>query len=117
MYEAVINELHDQAFNRNKHQDIIPEALYDDKGNLSILWSWLYLSGLEVKQGGQIKVHARSESVWPSHISRLTKSMIDIFQEGSHDYHDDIHHYAYKSTVFALLELLLWYKNFIKEYN
>ncbi|HBQ61811.1 MAG TPA: hypothetical protein DD671_19950 [Balneolaceae bacterium] len=117
MYEALINELHDQVLERNKRQDVVPELLYNDKGDLSILWSWFYLSGMAVKSGDDIIIQARKNPVWPSHISKLTKSMIDIFQEASHDYPEDVHHYTYKSVVFALLELLLWYKTFITNYN
>ncbi|MCH2449212.1 MAG: hypothetical protein MK198_03615 [Gracilimonas sp.] len=117
MYEAFINELHDQVLSKNRDQDIVPEFLYDQNGNLSILWSQLYLSGKEIYRSTESNIPARSESVWPSHISSLTKSMMDIFQEGSHDYPEDVHHYTYKSVVFALLELLLWYKTFITNYN
>lgn len=117
MYEAFINELHDQTLKRNNNQDIVHERLYDHNGNLSILWSWLYLSGKEVRKDNTIEIAARSEPVWPEHISYIVKSMIDTFQTTSHDYADDINHYAYKSIVFALLELLLWYKEFIQEYS
>ncbi len=117
MYEALINEMHDQALTKNKKQDLVPEALYNNNDNLSISWSWFYLSGFDVKQGEDIVIPARDEAVWPSHIAKVTKMLVDITQEGSHDYPENVHHYAYKSIVFALLELLLWYKNFIKEYN
>lgn len=117
MYEALINELHDQTLERNKHQDVVPEKLYNERGDLSILWSWYYLSGMEVRKDNDVIIEARNEPVWPSHIKNLVKSMVDIFQEGSHDYAEDVHHYAYKSTVYALLELLLWYKEFILKYK
>ena len=116
MYEVTINELHDQALKKNKNQDIVPEELYNH-GDLSILWSWFYLSGMNVKKNGSIILRARKESVWPSHVSNLTRSMIEIFQENSHDYPEPVRHYTYKSTVFALLELLLWYKYFITDYK
>ncbi|OAN62425.1 hypothetical protein A8B79_02415 [Balneola sp. EhC07] len=117
MYEAMVNEMHDQAYNRNKNQDIVPAGLYDRADKLSISWSWFYLSGYDVKQGNEVVINARSEAVWPSHIANLSKMMIEITQEGSHDYPEDVHHYAYKSTVFALLELLLWYKEFMQNYS
>ncbi len=77
----------------------------------------LFLDDNNSNQSDEIIIPSRGDSVWPSHIAKVTKMLIDITQEGFHDYPEDVHHYAYKSTVFALLELLLWYKNFIKEYN
>lgn len=117
MYEVLITELHDQTLEVNKHQDIVPEKLYNPKGDLSILWSWFYLSGKNVEHQKDIVIHKRSESVWPSHIANLTRGMIEIFQENSHDYPEDVHHYTYKSVVFALLELMLWHKDFITNYK
>ncbi|MEX1013539.1 MAG: hypothetical protein WDZ80_00060, partial [Candidatus Paceibacterota bacterium] len=117
MYEVLINELHDQTLEVDKHQNIVPEKLYNHKGDLSILWSWFYLSGHDVEHGDSTVISKRSEPVWPSHISNLTRGMIEIFQENSHDYPEDVHHYTYKSVVYALLELLLWYKDFISKYK
>ena len=117
MYEVLIIELHDQAFESNKNQDIVPEKLFNQKGDLSILWSWFYLSGKNVEHHGSVIILKRPESVWPSHIANLTRGMIEIFQENSHDYPEDVHHYTYKSVVYALLELMLWYKEFITNYK
>lgn len=117
MYEVLINELHHRVLEKNKYQDIVPEDLYNQKGDLSILWSWFYLSGRDVVFKGTLVIPKRSKPVWPSHISNLTRGMIEIFQENSHDYPEEVHHYTYKSVVYALLELMLWYKNFIKNYS
>ncbi len=122
MYEVLIRMLHEIALEKNKYQDVVPLSLFNDNEKLSITWSWYYLSGKDVKENAgkeneRIKIQARNEPVWPLHIANLTKMMVDTTQEGSHDYPEDVHHYAYKSTVFALLELMLWYKQFIQTYE
>ena len=101
----------------NKYQDVVPEKLYDNRGNLNIMWSWYYLSGHDVKQGENIIINARQEPVWPPHVATQTRSMIELFQANSHTYPEPVRHYTYKSIVFSLLELLLWYKDFITNYK
>lgn len=117
MYEAFINCLYEVSYGKNKNQDIVPDLLFSENGKLNITGSYHYLSGNDVTQGGQTLMKARNEAVWPDHISQLANLMIQISHKNSHDYPEDVHHYAYKSSVFALLEILLWYKNFIKNYH
>jgi len=117
MYEVIIIELHEQTYAVNKHQDIVPDALFGDNDELNITGSYYYLSGFDVKRGDEIFIRRRVEVVWPDHIVSLANLIVQITQQNSHDYPEDVHHYTYKSVVYALLELMLWYKNFITNYK
>lgn len=117
MYEVMIGQLRDEVYAKNKYQDIVHNDLFDQKGKLNITGSYFYLSGYDVKYGDDIIIDKRHNPVWPKHVANLTNLILDISQKNSHPYPEDIHHYAYKSAVYALLELLLWYKNFINNYH
>ncbi|NBC04881.1 MAG: hypothetical protein GVY20_14400 [Bacteroidetes bacterium] len=118
MYEVFIGSLHEQAYSKNKKQDIVPIELFDRYDeSLNITGSSFYLSGHPVKKGDTVIIESRGEAVWPEHVAALAKMLVEITHQNSHDYPEDIHHYTYKSVVYALLELLLWYKNFIKNYS
>jgi len=116
MYEVLVTELYNQV-NINKHQDIVPDALFGVNEELNITGSYFYLSGFDVKRGDAVFIRGRGETVWPDHIATLANLIVHITHQNSHDYPEDVHHYAYKSVVYALLELLLWYKEFITNYK
>jgi len=111
MYEAFVKCFYEEAFSYNKYQDYVHQELFN--GNqVNIKGSWFYFSGKPVKWSGKTKISAREKSVWPEHIKNITSGFVDLIQTESHDYEEDVTHYAYKSAVYALLELLIWYKNF-----
>ena len=117
MYEVIVTELYFQTYGVNKHQDIVPDALFGGSDELNITGSYFYLSGFDVKRGEDIYIRGRGESVWPEHIANLANLIVQITHQNSHDYPEDVHHYTYKSVVYALLELMLWYKEFITNYK
>ena len=117
MYEVIVTELHEQTYAVNKHQEIVPGALFGSNDDLNITGSYYYLSGYDVKRGDEIFIRRSGEAVWPDHISTLANLIVQITHQNSHDYPEDVHHYTYKSVVYALLELMLWYKEFITNYK
>jgi hypothetical protein len=117
MYEVLITELYNQTLEANKHQDIVHDDLFGPGDSLNITGSYFYLSGYDVKRGDTIYINGRGQSVWPGHVSNLANLIVQVTHLNSHDYPEDVHHYAYKSVVYALLELMLWYKEFIKKYK
>lgn len=116
-YEVLVRCLYEEAYEKNKFQDIVHDDLFDWEEKLNITGSYYYLSGFPVKQGSDVIIKKRNESVWPVHIKSLADMLIQITHTNSHDYPENVHHYTYKSVVNALLELLLWYKEFISSYK
>ncbi|MCC5905130.1 MAG: hypothetical protein JJU13_02910 [Balneolaceae bacterium] len=117
MYEVIVTELYEQTYSVNKHPDIVPDALFGGNDDLNITGSYYYLSGFDVKSGNEIFIRGRGKAVWPDHIANLVNLIVHITHQNSHDYPEHVHHYTYKSVVHALLELLLWYKEFITNYK
>jgi len=118
MYEVTIESLFANTYNKNKTQDIIHRELFNDQYELLNIWgAHNYLSGKTVNlRGSDESISARNKPVWPGFIEDLSILILSISQRNSHKT-DPINHYGYNSITFALLELLLWYKNFIKDYK
>lgn len=117
MYEVLVTELYNQTLEVNAHQNIVPDALFGPGEDLNITGSYYYLSGHDVKRGNEVIIRKRDEAVWPDHVTNLVNVIVQITHQNSHDYPEDVHHYAYKSIVYAFLELMLWYKEFITNYK
>jgi len=117
MYEVIVDSLYEHTYSVNKDQDIVHDDLFGPGDALNITGSYYYLSGHDVRRGDEIYIRRRDEAVWPDHISNLANLLVQITHQNSHDYPEDVHHYTYKSVVYALLELLLWYKEFIQNYK
>lgn len=117
MYEAFVKCFHDEAFETDKDQDFVHRKIFSGPNHehVNIKGSWFYFSGMEVKRNGKTFIKERSEPVFPEHIKNLTSGFVDLIQTESHDYPEEVTHYAYKSAVFALLELLVWYNNFCNQ--
>lgn len=117
IYEVLVTELYNQTLEANINQNVVPDALFGPGDELNITGSYYYLSGFDVKRGDEIFIRRRDEQIWPDHISNLANLVVQITHQNSHDYPEDVHHYTYKSVVYALLELILWYKEFITNYK
>ena len=117
MYEAFVKCFYEEAKMNDRNQDFVPLGIfsgsYDEKVNIK--GSWFYFSGNKVKRKHKPPIPKRSEPVFPEHIKNLTNGFVDLIQTESHDYPEEVTHYAYKSAVFALLELLVWYNNFCNQ--
>jgi hypothetical protein len=93
---------------KEKNTNNIPDELV---GNLE--WTWRYLSGMLVNariRNQQISFQSNSPLFTPNIIS-ATKFIEELTSTNSHNYSGTS--YIYKSVVFALLELLLWFKGFM----
>lgn len=122
MYEVIIDSLYEQTFSVNKDQDIVHDDLFNENGNLNISWSYHYLSGKDIKinfgtRNEKIVINSRGKEAWPRHIESAVDYILRVSNPNSHPYPEDVHHYTYKSVVYALLELMLWYKDFITNYK
>lgn len=95
----------------------IPDNVFygRDRTSVNLDWCWLYLSGKQViidRRTNTIEVAPANLSfVFPDHISNLIKCLQEVSAINSHSYHKNVDNYAYKSMVFALLEVLIWFKS------
>jgi hypothetical protein len=96
---------------KNKDTNLIPDEIYYGRGGIGINleWTWRYLSGMRVDING-IPRPFQSNALFPEHISKNVKTVEELSSTISHHYSKDVTTYAYKSAVFALLEILLWFK-------
>lgn len=81
-------------------------------GRPNLEWSYLYLTGQRIKKVNSVP----PGRVVPEHIGwsiKIVKENSSAF--GAHDYEQSIHNFTLKTTVFALLDVLLWLKQYIKD--
>ena len=81
------------------------------RGRPNLEYCQRYISGLPIDEMGKIP-----PSIVPSHISWSFKIIKEnASAAGAHDYQTSIHNYSLKTMVFALLDVLLWFKGFRRE--
>jgi hypothetical protein len=99
---------------KTKDATLIPDNVYFGRANsINLDWTWLYLSGRPVKLQNNTTITA-PQALFPKHIGILIKSFEENTSTISHIYVPSVEIYAYKSTVFSLLEILLWFKELMK---
>ncbi len=94
-----------------KDTNLIPDAVYYGRGGIGINleWTWRYLSGMSVNVD-RTSLPFQTTALFSEHISKNVKTVEELSSTISHLYPKDVTTYAYKSAVFALLEILLWFK-------
>lgn len=95
----------------------IPNDLIKPDGRPNLEWCYRYLSGLstDVKDinNNVINQYLVKPSIVPSHISRSIDYVKQISSILSHNYQDKWSALSFKSTVLALAEIIIWFKNYI----
>lgn len=102
--------------NRNFLPDVLLKPGAGAKLNLKA--AELFLSGRKVefsKLGLGVGELTASKSLFPNHISWLFSSLINISQILSHKYDSRVSKYALQSSVMALIEILIWFKDHIDQ--
>lgn len=91
----------------------IPDALLNPAQNNrpNLRYSELYLTGREVRIGAT--TIPRVNPIMVDHIGWIYSSIVNCCQIFSHNATQKHSQYAYQSTVFGLLEVLLWYKDYL----
>lgn len=93
-------------------ENLIPKGLFK-KGIPEISAIIRHLSGKPKFNNDTKELEYHAEQILPEHISYLLNSLYDITSKvAMHDYKKDITKYLVKSSLFALLEFLIWFKNF-----
>ncbi|TAE75090.1 MAG: hypothetical protein EAZ85_03345 [Bacteroidetes bacterium] len=101
----------------------IPDNVFygRDRTSVNLDWCWLYLSGKQViidRRANTIEVApANLPFLFPEHISNLIKCFQEVTAINSHSYPKNVDNYAYKSMLFALLEVLIWFKSSMEQAN
>lgn len=84
--------------------DVVP------RGRPNLEWCYRFVSGMPVND---LTVPG---AIVPEHISWQLKAIKENSSAaGAHDYEESIHNFTLKTMVFALLDVLLWFKKFAKE--
>lgn len=89
--------------------DVLLNPTQNNRPNLK--YSELYLTGREVRIGATTV--PRVSTIMIDHIGWIYSSIVNCCQIFSHNTTQKHTQYAYKSTVFGLLEVLLWYKDYL----
>ena len=106
-----LRKILEAIYEKLKNKGLIPNEIY---GNLE--WTWRYLSGMSVNIGTrQNPNNLQVPAMFPPHISKNIKTVEELSSTISHNYSENVTIYAYKSAVFALLEVLLWFKNLMEK--
>lgn len=95
-----------------------PDSLMKDPktGRPNLAMSTLYWNGIEIdltKIGATGTIKAKS-LILPKHLGRTYSGLIDITNVLSHRYLDPYTKYANESALNALLELICWFKHYVK---
>jgi hypothetical protein len=100
------------VYERLKDKNLVHKKV---SGNLE--WTWLYLSGKSVNVGTKVKEDflPKIQAVFPPHISQNVKTVKELASSDSHYNSDSVTNYTYKSAVFALLAILLWFKSLMEK--
>lgn len=99
-----------------KDTNLIPDEVYFGRGGVGINleWTWRYLSGMPVNVD-RTSPPFQASALFSEHISKNVKTVEELSSTISHHYPKNVTTYAYKSAVFALLEILLWFKELMEK--
>lgn len=101
---------------KTTNPSIVPDDVFwRGPGKINLDWTWRYLSGMRVDNNESGETYKPSKTVFPKHVSMNVKAFLDLSQKISHDYTQNVTIYCYKSAVFALLETLLWFRDFMQK--
>ncbi|MFC2080867.1 hypothetical protein ACFLR8_01490 [Bacteroidota bacterium] len=95
-------------------KEIIPdEAIVGIEKQVKFNWCKDRLvSGKHFNDKGEIKLEATTPFL-PYHLHSVLELLHDITSTKSHDYEDYISRYLIKSVVYAALEMIVWFTNYI----
>ncbi len=108
--EAIYKQL--KAIDKN----LLPDEVFNVNGNpVNLEWTYRFMSGLNIKiPSGPEYVR---DPIFPTHISWIVKMIKETTSAtGSHDYHFTVTNYTLKCLTLGLLDLLLWFKNYVIEH-
>lgn len=102
---------------KDKDTNLIPDEVYYGRGGIGINleWTWRYLSGMTVNVDKTSPPFQTLKPLFSEHISKNVKTVEGLSSTISHIYPNSVTTYAYKSAVFALLEILLWFKKLMEK--
>ena len=108
--EAVVRKIKDTD------SALLPDEVFIHEFNrgINLEWCWKYLSGLPVyRRGERNPVVEPAPQLLPPHVSACMKLVKENSTKISHEYSEEVYPYAYKTSVFALMEVLMWLRDFL----
>lgn len=102
-----------------KDTNLIPDIVFYNRNGKDINLDWIqrYITGQRVtippppNRNGK---DYQQDAIISFHTGWGIKYLEELGSKISHDYTDEVTIYTYKSAVFALLEILLWFKNLME---
>jgi hypothetical protein len=92
---------------------LIPNNLFHLDGRPNLFLIIRFLKGQEIIDSEKKIIHTRSKERIPSHIIDCMEFIKEIGSAISHNYKYYYSHYSYVASVYALMEILLWLKEYI----
>lgn len=92
---------------------LIPNNLFHPDGRPNFFLIVKFLKGQEITDSDKNILYPRTKERIPAHIMDCMEFIKEIGSAISHNYQYHYNHYSYKASVFALLEIILWLKDYI----
>jgi hypothetical protein len=94
--------------------NLIPDGLFHSYGP-NMYQIVRFLKGLDIADSNGNILHARSKERIPAHVMDCMEFIKEIGSAISHNYQYHYNHYSYQASVYALLEIILWLKEYIDQ--
>ena len=103
-----------------KNTSLIPDIVFYNRNGKDVNLDWIhrYITGQKVTippPPNRNGIDYQRDSIIPFHTGWGIKYLEELGSKISHDYTDEVTIYAYKSAVFGLLEILLWFRNLMEK--
>lgn len=111
LYESVLKGLGE------KDPALLPPDLFHRDGRPNLDWTLRYLGGLPITDRNKSMVFEKNEkgARIPSHVHDCATFIKEITSAFSHTNPGSFSPYAFKATVFSLLEFLKWYTTYVDQ--
>lgn len=113
----IIRDVFESFLKKANAISLLPDDLIKPGGRPNLEWCCMYLSGkkTDIKDASEniVKTYPKTSSRVPEHIGSSIFYVKQISSIFSHDYKDTWTQLTFKSTVLALAEIIIWFKNYI----
>ncbi len=103
-----------------KDTNLIPDTVFYNRNGRDVNLDWIqrYITGQRVTippPPNRNGIDYQQDAIISFHAGWGIKYLEELGSKISHDYADEVTIYTYKSAVFALLEILLWFKRLMEK--
>lgn len=90
----------------------LPDDIIKPDGRPNMEWSHRYMTGLKTDTNAN-NYPANYFVSFPPHISRIVHNIKEVTSIISHTYNENVTRYALMNVTFGIMEVLIWFKNYI----